>query len=253
MYTARRRAGGSAAIMVAVLVSLGAAGCGNTATAGPTAAPDQVVTKAPDVTLAARTARVKINAPAAAAQGIVDFATRSGHLTVSDTQTTRPADLLVAAGAGFLKRAGDPGYVDIGSAVPAALRGGDPFANLDVIRGTVHILSDGGAEVDGASTIEYTLTIDPGQAISTTPPERQAAVRQVLQGRTSTFPINVWIDSKLFVRRIEVPVDLKSTTPSTRVDRMPIATDVDYLAFGEPVPAVQPPPTGQPGPTTTAP
>jgi hypothetical protein len=50
-----------------------------------------------------------------------------------------------------------------------------------------------------------------------------------------------------------VPIDLKSTTPSTRVDRMPIATDVDYLAFGESVPAVQAPPTVQPGPTAVAP
>ena len=60
---------------------------------------------------------------------------------------------------------------------PGASQGGDPFANLDLLRGTVHILSDGGDEVDGASTIRYTLTIDPAQAISTTPPARQASLR----------------------------------------------------------------------------
>jgi hypothetical protein len=45
------------------------------------------------------------------------------------------------------------------------------------------------------------------------------------------------------VRRVEVPSDLKPLTPVTRDDRMPIATDVDYLAFGVPVAPVQPPTT----------
>jgi hypothetical protein len=95
--------------------------------------------------------------------------------------------------------------------------------------------------VDGLSTIRYTLTIDPGQALSTTRPERQASLRQLLAGRTATFPIDVWIDSKLLVRRVEVPTDLRPMTPVTRVDRMPIATDVDYMAFGVPIAPVQRP------------
>jgi hypothetical protein len=153
--------------------------------------------------------------------------------------------LLISDGDGFIKRPTDAGYIDIGgdAAVPAAIRGGDPFANLDLIRGTVHILSDGGSEVDGASTIRYTLTIDPAQALSTTPPARQASLRTVLQGRTADFSIDVFIDSQFRVRRVEVPTDLKPLTPVTRDDRMPIATDVDYLAFGVPVAPVSPPPT----------
>jgi hypothetical protein len=230
-----------AAIVLTSLVGLAA--CGSAGSAGPTGAPQDVITQALDVTLAQTTARIKINSPAAAAQGVVDFRSRSGRLTVSATELTKPADLLIAASVGYLKRASDPGYLNVGATVPAALSGGDPFAGLDLIRGTVHILSDGGGEVDGLSTIRYTLTIDPGQALSTTPPDRQASLRQLLGGRTSTFPIDVWIDSKLLVRRVEVPTDLKLTTPATRVDRMPIATDVDYTAFGVPVPSVQPPTT----------
>jgi hypothetical protein len=200
-----------------------------------------VVTGALDATLSQGTAKIKINSPAAAAQGVVDLRSRSGQLTISATESSKPADLMISGAAGYLKRATDPGYVSIGSAVPGALSGGDPFAGLDLIRGTVHILSNGGAEVDGMSTIGYALTIDPGQALSATLPERQAGLRQLLAGRTATFPITVWIDSKLLIRRVEVPTDLRPTTPATRVDRMPIATDVDYLAFGVSVPPVSVP------------
>jgi hypothetical protein len=204
-----------------------------------------VVTRSPDVTLSAQTASIRINAPAADAQGVIDFRTRSGRLTVLEPGLTKPANLLISDGDGFIQQANNSGYIDIGgaAAVPAAIRGGDPFANLDLIRGTVHILSDGGAEVDGASTIRYTLTIDPAQALSTTPPGRQASLRTVLEGRTADFPIDVFIDSKFLVRRIEVPTDLKPLTPATRNDRMPIATDVDYLAFGVSVAPVQRPAT----------
>jgi hypothetical protein len=222
-----------------------AAACGNASTAGPLGSPESIVTRAPDITLAAGTASIRINSPAADAQGVIDFATRSGRLTELEPGLNKPADLLIANGEGFVKRATDPGYVAIGggAAVPPAIAGGDPFANLDLIRGTVHILSDGGAEVDGASTIYYTLTIDPSQAIATTPPARQASLRTILEGRTADFSIDVYIDSDFLVRRIEVPTDLKPLTPVTRDDRMPIATDVDYLAFRVPVVPVQPPPT----------
>ena len=230
------------------VVSVGAlllTGCGGDRSGGPLGSPEDIVTRAPDVTLGAQTASIRINAPAADAQGVIDFRDRSGHLTVLEPGLTKPANLLISDGDGFIKRPTDAGYIDIGgdTAVPAAIRGGDPFANLDLIRGTVHILSDGGSEVDGASTIRYTLTIDPAQALSTTPPARQASLRTVLEGRTADFSIDVFIDSKLLVRRVEVPSDLKPLTPVTRDDRMPIATDVDYLAFGVPVAPVQPPTT----------
>jgi hypothetical protein len=229
-------------ISVAALV---AAGCGGDRSGGPLGSPQDIVTRAPDVTLAAETASVRINAPAADANGVVDFRSRSGQLTVLEPGLSARASLLISDGNGFIKRPTDAGYMEIGggAAVPAAIRGGDPFANLDLIRGTVHILSDGGSEVDGASTIRYTLTIDPAQALATTPPARQASLRTVLEGRTADFSIDVFIDSQIRVRRVEVPTDLKPLTPATRDDRMPIATDVDYLAFGVPVAPVNPPPT----------
>jgi hypothetical protein len=230
--------GGAAIFAVASVIT---AGCGGDRSGGPLGRPEDIIAKAPDSTLAARTARVVINAPTAAAQGVVDLSARSGQLRVTDVTMGTPADLVIAGGRGYAKRASDHSWTALTGPLPAALSGGDPFANLDLVRGTVHILSDGGAEVDGASTLRYTLTIDPQQAISTTPPDRQAALRAVLQTRTALFQMDVWIDSRLMIRRVEVATDLRPRTPSTRPDRLPIATDVDYVSFGVPVGPIQVP------------
>jgi hypothetical protein len=223
------------AVAISVLFLLVVAACGGDKSGGPSGAPDDVVTRAPDVTLSAGTARIRINSPSATASGVVDLRNESGRLSVSAPGVPKPAVLVISAGTGYVKQVTDAGFVRLDAAVPEVLRGGDPFADIDLIRGTVHILSDGGNEVDGASTIAYTLTIDPQQALSTTPPARQAELRAVLENRTALFPIEVWIDSTLHVRRVEVPTDLVPTTPPTRVDRLPIASDVDYDAFGVPV------------------
>lgn len=232
---------GAAAILV--LAVLAAAACGGDRSGGPIGPPQDIVTQAPDRTLAARTAAITINAPAATAQGVVDLVARTGRLRVTDVTFGQPADVITVAGRSYAKRASDPGWSVIAATLPEALSGGDPFANLDLVRGTVHILSDGGAEVDGASTIRYTLTIDPQQAVTATPPARQAALRAALQGRTALFMMDVWIDSKFLIRRVEVATDLRPTTPSTRDDRLPIATDVDYVNFGVAVGSIQAPPT----------
>jgi hypothetical protein len=232
---------GAAAIIAAA--AMAAAGCGGDRSGGPIGRPEDIVTRAPDRTLAARTAIVVINAPAAAAQGVVDLVAHTGRLRVTDVTLGKAADLITVAGRSYAKRASDPAWTAIDATLPESLRGGDPFADLDLVRGTVHILSDGGAEVDGASTLRYTLTVDPQQAIATTPPDRQAALRTALQGRTALFMMDVWIDSKLLVRRVEVSTDLRPTTPSTRDDRLPIATDVDYISFGVAVGPIQAPPT----------
>jgi hypothetical protein len=240
--TFRGRATAIAVVIVAVTV-LAVTSCGGDHSGGPLGSPEDVVTHAVDATIAARTAMIRIDAPAANAEGVVDLGVRSGHLTVFGTELDKPADLLISGGDGYIRRTTDPGYIAFGAAVPAPLEGGDPFADLDLVRGTVHILSDGGEEADGASTIRYTLTIAPDQALSSTPPARQASLRAVLDGRTANFDIDVWIDSKLLIRRVEVPTDLKPVTPVTRVDGLPVATDVNYLTFGVPVAPVTPPST----------
>ena len=222
----------SVAAALTLVMAMVVAGCGGDRSGGPSGRPEDVVGQAPDVTLAAGTAEVSISAPAATAKGVVDLNARTGRLTLSDLSVGQAAQLVITAGRTYAKLSSGSTWLPVQAVLPEALQGGDPFADLDLLRGTVHILSDGGAEVDGASTIRYTLTIDPQQAITTTPPARQAEVREALQGRTAMFMMDVWIDSKLLVRRVEVSTDLKATTPATRGDGFPIATDVDYLAFG---------------------
>lgn len=206
-------------------------------------APEDVVGRSPDATLAARTAEVFITAPSANARGVIDLAGRDGRLAVLAPGHPVAADLLIVDGAGYVKGASEPGYSSLGTSLPQVLPGGDPWAAIDLIRGTVHILSNGGGAIEGASTIGYTITVDPQQAIDTTPAARQAAVRAALGGRTAMFKMEVWIDSLLHLRRIEVPVDFsfKSTTPPTRVDGATIATDIDFVTFGVPAPGVTPP------------
>src|ERR1700737_309317 len=127
---------------LAVLALAVGPGCGGDRSGGPSGQPDEVVNRAPDVTLAAGTARIRINAPAATAQGVVDLVARSGRLSLSDVTLGKPAELVIASGLGYSRRPNEAVWSKIDGTTPAALRGGDPFANLDLVRGTVHILSD---------------------------------------------------------------------------------------------------------------
>ncbi|MDQ6946265.1 MAG: hypothetical protein M3256_08305 [Actinomycetota bacterium] len=240
----RATAGRLLLIGVLGVTLVGLVGCGGDKTGGPIGPPGDIVARAPDATYGARTAEVLITATTANARGVVDLARRDGRLAVLAPGHPKAADLVITGGAGYVKGASDPAYVPLGGSVPPVLRGGDPWADIDLVRGTVHVRSDGGAEVDGASTLGYTLTVDPQQAIDTTPSLRQDAVRAALAGRSMMFTMAVWIDSRFRLRRIEVPSDFsfKSTTPPTRVDGRTIATDVDFVAFiAQASPVTRPP------------
>ena len=235
-------AGRFARVVVATVALISvSAGCGGDKSGGPVGTPEDIVTRAPDKTLAAGTAEIIISAPTAAATGVVDLANHRARLSLAAPGSARPAELLVAGEHGYVK-IGDT-YTRLDAAVPEVLRGGDPWADIDLVRGAVHIRSDGGGEVRGLSTIGYTLTIDPQQAISTTPPARQDALRAVLQGRTAQFQMAVWIDRDLLIRRIEVATsfDFPKATPPTRIDGKTIAADIDFVRFGVPVAPVTPP------------
>ena len=197
---------GRTLIVTFVALVLTLSGCGGDRSGGPTGTPRQVVGQAADLTLAAGTAQIKIQSPDATATGAIDFQAYSGRLSLRATVQAQPIDLVIAQGVGYA-RSGS-GWQRLEGVVPDVLAGGDPFADPDLLRGAVYFLSDGGAEVDGASTIRYTLHIDPAKAVAATPPDRQAAVRRVLKGRSAPFTMDVWIDSAGRARRIQVPTQL---------------------------------------------
>jgi hypothetical protein len=235
-------------VSVPALLTLPACG-GAQNSGGPVGTPESVVTRAPDTTLAAGTAQVAISSPTADATGAINFNTRDGRLAVSCCGQAKPSvDLVVVGGAGYAESVGDRAYAPLPAAVPEILAGGDPWADIDLVRGTVHILSNGGNEIAGVSTISYTLTIDPQQAIETTPPARQAALRSLLGGRSALFQIIVWIDSQFRLRSLEVPTEFAfaKVTPPTRVDGEYIASTVDFVSFGVAVPPVTVPATSVP-------
>ena len=68
-------------IVLAVLATLGVAGCSGDG--GPRGDKADIVTHAPDLTLAAGSARVLVAGPTAGATGVVDFRTGDSDLTVT--------------------------------------------------------------------------------------------------------------------------------------------------------------------------
>jgi hypothetical protein len=230
------------------LLALAGAACG--AAPGPVGDNTTIVTHAPDTTLATGSAQVIIAGPNAAASGLVDLGSgdadyvvtvapgherpdlQSGHLrTVGATVYFQPAEEKGRPTPAWqrLSPGAPPGLASTG------LRFGDAIADIDLLRGTQHILSDGGGEVRGASTARYTLDIDPAQAIETTPTARLPALKALLGGRTDLFQVDVWIDGKDRVRRVQVPTDLTHHTPATRPDFLPVADTIDFVLFGPPV------------------
>jgi hypothetical protein len=242
-------------VLLAVLMAFGVAGCGGDG--GPLGDKADIVTHAPDITLAAGRARVIVDGPNAGAVGVVDFGTGDADLTVSVAPGRGGPDLtsgryLSAGGVLYVLPETTKGQPPVrwqrrpaGTPTGLAatgLRFGDPIADINLVRGSVHILSDGGGEVRGASTIRYTVDVDPGQALEVTPSAEQAALRALLGNRTEVFKIDVWIDSRDRIRRVEVPLDLAHRTPVTRPDFLPIADTVDFLGFAPAAPVPPPPP-----------
>lgn len=250
-------------LVFSALVALAAvaAACGTTQTAGPLGSPEAIIGSTPDITLGQGTATVVIDGPHAKATGIVDLATHSAQLRVQ-INGDPDASVVVIDGTGYAKTsptaawASLPGVLPLSALVNPALASSqagsdevlpasDPWADIDLIRGTTHILSDGGGEVQGVSTIGYTLTVDPTKALAATPAARRPALAALLAGRTAAFMVTVAVDSAYRLRQVEVGASMSFTgeTPPTRVDGETIGTDVDFVSFGAAMPQLSAPQT----------
>lgn len=231
-----------------VLIGIGAVGlasCGGDRSGGPKGEPAAVVGSAPDKTLDARTARVTIDGETVTATGVVDLAATTAKLQF------RPGPaLIVASGSTFVMTAQDRWRMIAGvNQLPASLEGANPLLAIDLLRGVVSIDPYGGAEVRGASTIRYTVKIDPAQAIAEAPADRADSLRQSLAGTgAGQIKAEVYIDTAGRIRRVQLPAQLKSGPPVTRVDGEMRGSTIDYDDFGVAVDVTAPPPNQVEGP-----
>jgi hypothetical protein len=235
--------------LVAVLgvggLGLGLVACGGDRSGGPKGAPSTVVGNAPDKTLDARTARVTIDGEQVTASGVVDLATATARLQF------RPGPMLIVAGGSTFVMTNQDHWrrSDGVNQLPASLQGANPLLAVDLLRGVVETDPYGGAEVRGASTIRYTVHIDPAQALAQAPPERVDALRQSLAGSgPGQIRAEVYIDAAGRIRRVQLPADLKAGPPVTRVDGEVRGATIDYDDFGVAVDVTAPPPSQVEGP-----
>ena len=203
--------------VVVVFVAVLVAGCGHDRIGGPTGPPAAVVGNAPDRTVAAGTARVTIDGETATATGVVDLANATGHLAVRPGSPT--TTIAVRAG-GF-------------GALPPSLQAGDPFVAIDLLRGASSVETYGGAEVRGASTIRYTVKIDPAVAVAAAPPSTKAGLQAITDAAgPGLIQTDVFIDSAGRIRRVQLPNPMRAGPPVTRPDGEVKGVTIDYEDFG---------------------
>ena len=189
--------------LAAVSLAFVAAACGSDP--GPTAHPDEVVRKAPDITLATKTADVVGAAPGVTATGTVAFDTGADKLVAEPPPKTAP---------------------------PFGVM--EPGAVLDLLRGVVKVTAYGGAEVQGVGTKRYEVDIDLDKAIAATPEVRRADLHELdgKLGKVQELWADVFVDSKGLVRRVLLPVHTDMIRPFGDDKRIPDLVSVDYFNFG---------------------
>jgi hypothetical protein len=199
-------------VFVAVAV-LGSAACGGDHSGGPKGTPRAVVGAAPQQTRDARTARVFIDGTDATAQGVVDFADGRSQLDVSDGST-----VVLTPNAIYRRAKGESTFsVVTADALPAAIRPADPVKAVAMVDGLATVRSDGGGEIRGASALQYTIDVNPG-----------------------AYELEVAVDAEGRLRRVQLPVPLRSGPPTTRVDGEPVVVTLDFTDFGVPAPVAVP-------------
>jgi hypothetical protein len=108
----------------------------------------------------------------------------------------------------------------------------NPVQALSLLTATGHVKVVGHAVVDGAATTEYRAVVDFNHVLTTAPPAERADLSGDAQmfgrlTRSSTFPVDVWIDREDLVRRMQFVID--GCSP---VGPMHVSATLDLLRFG---------------------
>jgi hypothetical protein len=179
--------------------------CGADRTGGPRGAPEAIVRRAPDRTLAEGTARVEAAAPGAQSRGRLRL-DEPGQLRLAGRQAAK-------------------GYPELAH----------PLAVVDLVRGAVAVEPYGGIAVRGVSTFRYETVLNVERALRATPADRLPRVEAVARMLGApAFYADVWVDSQGRLRRVQVPVVKTTQRPETRDRRTPDLITVDLFDFGTP-------------------
>jgi hypothetical protein len=122
----------------------------------------------------------------------------------------------------------------------------NPTQMLEYLRAiSDSVVAEGGATVDGFATTHYRATLDLSKVTSALPSQDQAAAQNVLsqmqqQLGIGTIPVDVWVDSRHLVRRVQMNFSASGASGQTFSETM--TEDIsDYGPQRQPTP----PPAGQ--------
>ena len=248
-------------------VALAAASVVGAGCAGAGLDPKAALPAAPERTAAEGTALVTIDRFTVHAEGQIDFARGRMLVTVGVGGPTRTraatTDVLVADDRAFTRPTGAAAWSEVSldtvglASLPGDLVSGDPFVALALLRGTDHITTFGGLQVQEASTIRYDLGVDPAAAAAAAVqagagPATKAAslagrLRRIAAALSHVVREDAYLDEKGRVRRLELPENLTLAVPVTRPDTARVATTIDFSHFGIPVSIPDPPPVESTG------
>ena len=243
-------------------------GCGGDRSGGPQGTPTDVVLGAIDHTQALGTAKFQIGVgEVAAGTGQVVWqvvpAGSAGAPSVVVTRVTlslHPVRAAVAAGSGTddVIVIGGTGYVRgpvtggqwvtgpaaelsrrFDATAPAVAevlaRPGAGLA-LDTLRGASSVQTYGGAEVQGSSTLRYTVRVDPNPAANAAAGPTASVLQAEVGEQAGSYPSDVWVDGRLRILRVQLPQDPKATVTTQSEDRVTLGvTTLDLMDFGAPV------------------
>ncbi len=130
----------------------------------------------------------------------------------------------------------------------------DPTQFLEYLRASSGgVVTVGSESVDGVPTTHYSATLQLSDILDRLPSSAQAAAKAALEklgnaGGTGGIPVNVWVDAKGRVRRIQLsigaslPADASGGVTGTA--SVSSTTTMDFTSYG-PIPPIVPPPSSE--------
>jgi hypothetical protein len=108
-----------------------------------------------------------------------------------------------------------------------------PASALSYLRGSGKVREVGRESIDGAETTHYKVTVDLEKAVARSDTTTQEALRRVIKASgVKTLPIDVWVDGKGYVRKVQY---------AQRAAGKDVKVTMNLHDYGKPV-TVKPPP-----------